>query len=246
MRKVRENWVLRTGQPFKQDDWETAKRQALREFSGWRYAAATISASRASVDPATHSASLFVEIASGPPFRFGELRVSGTKRYSDQLIENLAPMRPGETYDREKVTLYTRRLLESGYFASVQAEVDSQPSAADATPLRVAVIEAPQHHFETGVGYNTDVGPKLQARYTNQDVFSRAWRFGSQLNLDEKIKNLTVNLDTPPRPGGVWNSFFARAREEDIQNELTREQAFGHIYNIGASAAPTSLITSVH
>jgi len=121
MRKVRENWLLRTGQPFKQDDWEAAKRQALREFSGWRYAAATISASRATVDPVSHRASLFLEMASGPPFRFGELRVSGTKRYSDQLIMNLTPVKPGETYDREKVTLYTRRLLESGYFASVQA-----------------------------------------------------------------------------------------------------------------------------
>ena len=37
---------------------------------------------------------------------------------------------------------------------------------ADAAPLRVAVIEAPKHHFESGVGYNTDVGPRLEARYT--------------------------------------------------------------------------------
>ena len=244
--RVQEGWSLRKGEPFRQEDWADAKRRAVRTLSGWRYAAAEIAKSEADIDPDGHKAKLLVDLDSGPPFRFGELRISGTRRYPDRLVENLAPMKPGETYDREKVTLYTRRLLESGYFASVQAEVDSQPSAAEATPLRVAVIEAPQHHFESGIGYNTDVGPKLEARYTNQDVFSRAWRFGSQLNLDEKIKNLTLNLDTPPRPGGVWNSLFVRAREEDIQNELVREQAFGHIYNIGASAAPTSLITSVH
>lgn len=244
--RVQEGWLLRKGQPFRQEDWSDAKQRAVRTLSGWRYAAAEIAESEADIDPEGHKARLLVDLESGPPFRFGELRISGTRRYPDRLVENLAPMKPGETYDREKVTLYTRRLLESGYFASVQAEVDSQPAAAEATPLRVAVIEAPQHHFESGIGYNTDVGPKLEARYTNQDVFSRAWRFGSQLNLDEKIKNLTLNLDTPPRPGGVWNSLFVRAREEDIQNELTREQAFGHIYNIGASAAPTSLITSLH
>jgi translocation and assembly module TamA len=187
-----------------------------------------------------------VEIESGPRFRFGELRISGTRRYSDALVQNLSPVRAGETYDRDKVTLYTRRLLESGYFASVQADIEAQTASADAAPVRVAVIEAPKHHFESGIGYNTDVGPKLEARYTNQDVFSSAWRFGSSLNLDEKIKNLTLNLDTPPRPGGVWNSFFTRGREQDIQNELTREFAFGHLYNIGASAAPTSIITSAH
>jgi translocation and assembly module TamA len=244
--RVQEGWGLRKGQPFRQEDWADAKRRAVRTLSGWRYAAAEIGQSEARIDPDKHQASLLVELESGPPFRFGELRISGTRRYPDRLVENLAPMKPGETYDRDKVTLYTRRLLESGYFASVQAEVDSQPAAAEATPLRVAVIEAPKHHFESGIGYNTDVGPKLEARYSNQDVFSSAWRFGSQLNLDEKIKNLQVNLDTPPRPGGVWNDFFARAREQDIQNELIRELSFGHVYNIGASAAPTSLITSAH
>jgi translocation and assembly module TamA len=244
--RVQEGWSLRRGQPFRQEDWADAKRRAVRTLSGWRYAAADIAESEADIDPEGHKASLRVELESGPRFRFGELRISGTRRYSDQIVANLSPVRPGDTYDRDKVTLYTRRLLESGYFASVQAEVDSQPAAADATPLRVAVIEAPKHHFESGIGYNTDVGPKLESRYTNQDVFSSAWRFGSQLNLDEKIKNLTLNLDTPPRPGGVWNSFFTRAKEQDIQNELTREIAFGHLYNIGAQAAPTSLITSVH
>jgi len=244
--RVQEGWLLRKGQPFRQEDWNDAKRRAVRTLSGWRYAAADIAESEADIDPDSRKAALRVELETGPRFRFGELRISGTKRYPDELVQNLAPIKPGDTYDRDQVTLYTRRLLESGYFASVQAEVDSQPSAADATPLRVAVIEAPKHHFESGIGYNTDVGPKLEARYTNQDVFSRAWRFGSQLNLDEKIKNLTLNLDTPPRPGGVWNSFFTRAREQDIQNELTRELAFGHIFNIGAQAAPTSFITSVH
>lgn len=244
--RVQEGWSLRKGQPFRQEDWNDAKRRAVRTLSGWRYAAADLADSQATIDPEGHRASLYVELESGPPFKFGDLRISGTRRYPDRLVQNLAPVRPGETYDREKVTLYTRRLLESGYFASVQAEIDAQPSAAQASPLRVAVIEAPKHHFESGIGYNTDVGPKLEARYSNQDVFSSAWRFGSSLHLDEKIKNLTLNLDTPPRPGGVWNSLFTRAKEQDIQNELTREIAFGHIYNIGATAAPTSFITSAH
>lgn len=244
--KVQEGWLLRRGQPFRQEDWNDAKRRAVRTLSSWRYAAANLADSQATIDPEGHRASLFVELESGPRFHFGELRISGTRRYPDALVANLAPVKPGETYDREKVTLYTRRLLESGYFASVQAEVDSQTASASASPLRVAVIEAPKHHFESGIGYNTDVGPKLEARYTNQDVFSSAWRFGSSLHLDDKIKNLTLNLDTPPRPGGVWNSFFTRAKEQDIQNELTREFAFGHLYNIGATAAPTSFITSAH
>ena len=244
--RVREGWSLRPGQPFRQEEWDTAKRQALRTLSGWRYAATDIADSQASIDPEGRHASLFLEIESGPPFRFGELRISGTKRYSDAIVKNLSSVRAGDVYDREKLVLYQRRLLESGYFASVQAEIDAQTTAAAASPLRVAVIEAPKHHFESGIGYNTDVGPKIEARYSNQDVFSSAWRFGSTLNLDQKIQNLQLNLDTPPREGGVWNSFFTRARAQDIQNEQIREIAFGHLYNMGAGAAPAALVTSAH
>jgi translocation and assembly module TamA len=246
LERVRQNWTLRPGRPFRQDDWEAAKRQAVRDLSGWRYAAASITDSRAAVDPQAQRASLFVEMASGPPFRFGELHVSGTRRYSDAIIENLVPVHPGETYDREKVILYQRRLLESGYFASVQAEIDAQPAFADAAPLRVAVIDAPKHHFESGIGYNTDVGARLQARYSNQDVLGTAWRFNSSLNLDQKIQSLPLEFNTPPRAGGVWNSFTARARQQDIQNQITREFAVGASQNYGASAAPTSYLVSAH
>jgi translocation and assembly module TamA len=246
LERVRENWALRRGQPFREDAWESAKRQAVRELAGWRYAAAAVAKSEARINPEDHSASLFVELSSGPPFRFGELRITGAKRYPDALIENLVPVRPGDVYDREKVILYQRRLLESGYFASVQAEIDAQPQLAEAAPLRVSVIEAPQHHVESGIGYNTDVGPQLQARYTNEDVLGSAWRFGSSLNLDRKIQNLQLDLDTPPRSGGVWNNMFARARDQDIENEITREVAVGISQVYGAAEAPYSYIVSAH
>ena len=246
LRRVRQGWTLRPGQPFRQVDWEAAKRQAVRELSGWRYAAASIGESEARIDPETHSAYLSVEIVSGPPFRFGELRITGTKRYTDALVASLVPVRPGDVYDRDMVVLYQRRLLESGYFASVQAEIDQQPAVADAAPLRVAVIEAPQHHIEWGVGWNTDVLWQLKARYSNQAFLNSAWRFNSTLNLDDKIKSLQLDFDSPPQAGGVWNSYFTRAREEDIQNQTTRELAAGVLRNYGAQAAPSALIISAH
>ena len=246
LQRARQNWTLRPGQPFRQDEWESAKRQAVRDLAGFRYAAATLASSEARIDPETHRASLHVEIASGPPFRFGELRITGTRRYSDALVANLAPVHPGDAYDREKLILYQRRLLETGYFASVQAEIDQQPGVADAAPLRVSVIEASQHHVEWGISYNTDVGPRLQAAYTNQDVLGSAWRFGSDLNLDQKIQNLTLNLNTPPREGGIWDTIFTRARQQDIQNQITREFAVGVSQNYGAQAAPSALTVSAH
>jgi translocation and assembly module TamA len=246
LEQVREGWRLRAGQPFRQGAWEEAKRVAVRALARWRYAAASIAASEARIEPQARSASLLVEIESGPPFRFGPLRVSGNRRYPDGVIENLSPVRAGEAYDRDKLLLYQRRLLETGYFASVQMDIDAQPHEAEAATLRVAVLEAPSQSVETGIGYTTDAGPKFELRYGNQDVRDSAWRFKSALALDEKVQNLQLNLDLPPRPGARWNSLFARARQTDIQNESTRELAAGLAHNFGREAEPSALIVSGH
>jgi translocation and assembly module TamA len=245
-KRVRDTWLLRRGQPFRQADWDAAKRRALRELSTFRYAGARITESRALVDPQDARATLTVQFASGPPYRFGEIRVNGTRRYSDELVENLSPFRAGDDYDHDKLLLYQRRLLESGYFVSVQADVEPEETSPEAALVRVAVIEAPTHHVEAGIGYSTDAGPRLELRYSNQDLFDTAWRFRSALRLDEKIRNLQFDFDSPPRTGGYWTSFFARARETDIQNERTRELAAGTAYNWGVELTPTALIASAH
>ena len=246
LRRVRETWPLRRGQPFRQADWDAAKRRALRELGSWRYAAARVADSRALVDPETRRASLMVELDSGPPYRFGEIRVSGVKRYSERLVENLSPFRAGDIYDRDRLLVYQRRLLESGYFVSVQADIEPEDGHPDAAPVRVAVLEAPTQHVEAGIGYSTDAGPRVELRYSNQDLFDSAWRFRSGLRMDQKIQNLQLDFDSPPLPRGRWNSFFARARQTDIQNEFTREFALGAAHNWGAELTPSSLIVSGH
>ena len=244
--RVRERWRLRRGEPFRQSDWDAAKREAARELASWRYAAARVADSQATIDPEKREARLDIELASGPAFRFGPVRVTGLKRYADAVAENLNPIREGQTYDRDLVLTYQRRLLETGYFASVQADIDAHPLLADAAPLRVSVIEASSQHVETGVGYNTDGGARAELSYSNQDVFDSAWRFKSALRVDQKIQQLDANLDTPPRPGGRWNSVFGRARQADIQNETTRELSLGVSHNLYDRMAPIALIVSGH
>ena len=245
-KRVRQTWNLRRGEPFRQADWDAAKRAAVREMAAWRYAAASVADSRATIDPQAARASLTIEIESGPPFRFGELRVSGTRRYPEATVTNLSPIRPGDDYDRDKVLLYQRRLLETGYFASVQADIDPQPRVADASPLRVSVIEASSQHFETGLSYNTDVGLRAETGYSNQDIFDSSWRFRSALKLDQKIQDLRLDFDSPPRPGAQWYNFFTSARQQDIQNERTREFAVGMARNFGFERTPSAWLLSWH
>jgi translocation and assembly module TamA len=246
LRRIRDTWPLARGQPFRQEAWDNAKRQAVRELSERRYAAARIVASRAEIDPQSRSALLTVDIASGPPFRFGPARVSGAKRYPEQLVLNLNPVRPGDPYDRKALATYQRRLLETGYFVSAQVDVDPEAGDPDAAPVRVALIEGSAQHVEAGVGYSTDAGQRLELRYSNQDTRDSAWRFKSGLRLDTKTQELELNLDSPPLAEARWNSGFARARRTDIQNQQTAETAVGVSHNWLSGGTPSSVTVSGH
>lgn len=244
--RVRATWALPRGQPFRQEDWENAKRRAVRELARWRYAAARLGESEAQVDPATRQARLSVALESGPPFRFGPVQVSGTRRYPAQIVENMNPARPGDDYDRDVLVVYQRRLVETGYFASVQAEIDTQAASAAAAPLRVAVVEGQSKNVETGVSYNTDVGPRLQLRYGDQDLRDSAWRLRSGLSVDRKKQVVQLDLDSPPRRNARWNNFFTSASRSDIQNEVTRAFALGVAHNFGTDLANSAAILSWH
>jgi translocation and assembly module TamA len=241
---MRKAWSLPRGQPFRQEDWDAAKQGAARALSGWRYAAARVASSEARIDPATREARLSVVLDSGPAYRFGEVSVRGTQRYAPELVANLSPVRPGEDYDRERLIVYQRRLAETGYFASVRADIDTQAPDPAAAPLRVAVIEAPAKQFEAGISYNTDVGPRLQLRYSDHDLAGADWRLRSSLSLDDQIQEVQLDLDSPPGDEGRFNNWFGRARRKDIQNELARTFSLGVAHNVGTDVAPSAVILS--
>lgn len=243
---VRERWRLAPGDPFRQADWDTAKQDALARLARGRYAAASIAESAARIDSDQRSAHLQLQLDSGPVFHAGPTVVSGLRRYPAAVVENLNPLRTGEPYDALKLDLFQRRLLETGYFNAVHFAVDPDPAQASNAPLRVNVIEGPSQRIDTGVAFSTDTRLGLTVDYSNVNIFDSAWRFRPRLNLNQKEQALLLNLDTPPRPGGVWNTYSTRLQRRDIQGEVTREAMVGYAHNWGLEAMPSQVSVSAH
>ena len=243
---VRRGWLLRPGDAFRQADWEAAKRGAVAELSRELYAAASIVASEARVDPDTRTATLRVELDSGPPYRFGEVEVSGTRRYPASIVENLYPIRPGDEYDASRVIVFQRRLIETGYFATAQVTVERDPAKADAAPVDVAVSEGRAQRIDTGVNFSTDTQLGAQLSYSHQDLWGSAQRLRSQFKIDSKTQTADLSVDTPPRAGGVWNTVNARYEVTDIENQKTDGTAFGVSYNWGVERTPSQVSLSGH
>jgi translocation and assembly module TamA len=246
MAAVRREWRLQAGQPFRQADWEAAKRAAVFELARELYAAASIVASEARVDPEQQTATLRMELDSGPPFRFGAVQVSGTRRYSPAIVENLYGIRPGDEYDATRLAVFQRRLLETGYFATAQIAVDRDPANAEAAPVEVTVAEARTQRIDTGVSFSTDTRLGAQLNYSHQDLASSALRLRSLIKVDEKTQTVEGSVDTPPRSGGFWNTVQARYEATDIQNQRTDGFMVGGSYNWGVERTPSQISLSGH
>ncbi len=226
-RRVREQWALPAGEVFRQGAWEAAKKNALELLGEDRYAAASITNSRATVDPDSASADLEVELNHGPAFAFGSVAVKGLSRYPAESVTNLAPFRAGEPYSKEKVDIFVRRLTTTGYFASAQVTVDRNPALAGAAPVQVSVIEAPTRRLDASVGYSTDARYRSSIGWRDVDLMGAGRRLSAEAKIESFLQSLTAGLEFPAGNDGWANSLDATLARTDLQNLVTRGITLG-------------------
>lgn len=184
-REIERDWRLPTGQPFTQDGWSSAKTQALRQLVARRYPAGRLAGSLADVDAPSHTASLRVDLDSGPLYRLGPMQVSGVERYDPVLVPRLARLNQGEVYDLNRLVEAQLRLASSGYFDSAYVFINPENDPL-AVPVQVQVREAKLQKIILGVGVTTDSGPRASVEHTHLRVPAIGWRATTKLQLEKK------------------------------------------------------------
>ena len=231
--KLRRDWGLPQGAIFDQTTWDRAKVRAVQTLAASPYAAAALTSSEARIDPAVREADLSVEIASGPPFRIGDIEVTGLRRYSADLVRNFSTQKRGDLHSGAALDQFVRRLNGSGYFASVQAVIDTDPANADDATIRVAVIEAPRKRFEGGVGFSTDTRFRVYASYRDVDIDGHATQFYADGRIETDQQGAALRFVRPPNDHGWVDSVGARYQQTDLNNLQTK--------SIGASVRRASI-----
>src|SRR5690606_5585107 len=97
LKELREAWSLKKGEPFRNQEWETAKRDLIAAISETDFALARIQTSQARVDADAARVALSVTVASGPAIVLGDLEVEGLRRVPESLIRRYVTYQPGKT-----------------------------------------------------------------------------------------------------------------------------------------------------
>ncbi|MDB5768119.1 MAG: outer membrane protein [Collimonas fungivorans] len=227
VRQIQRNWGLPAGQPFRQADWAKAKDDGLQVLLKKRYPAAKVAHSEARVTPEDNDAELSVQYDSGPPFTLGALHITGTKRYPASIIENVSPLQVGEEYSVDRLLLLQRQIQNTPYFGNVIVSINDDPAHALETPVNVQVTEFQTQRVRTGLGYASDTGAQVQGRYTNYNIFGKAWVFDAQTKIEQRRQYAALDLSMPPDKRSFVNGINGSYDRTTLQGVDLRSMKIG-------------------
>lgn len=193
---IQNDWSLRTGMRFTQEQWDAAKLQALRQLIRERFPTGQLGATLADIDAQTSQARLSVTLDSGPGYRLGELQIKGLQQFDTALVTRLARIPVGATYNQQDLIAAQQRLATSGYFDSAYVSLDTSGDP-DNAPVVVQLREGKLKKIVLGVGISTDSGPRLSVEHTNNKVPLLGWRALSKISIDKETQLISTEL-TPP------------------------------------------------
>ena len=231
--QLRRDWRLPAGQPFRQDDWNTAKQQVLAHLLAAEHADAQLLDSEASIDADKHQADLHAHYDAGRRYRFGTLRIEGLQRYDPSLIERYnRSVSPGEPYREDRLNALQSTLQATPYFSSVQTGIDREAAEVDAdgtaiAPVVVRVRERAPQRVSFGAGASSNTGARVEFNYHDNDLLGRAWELDSGLRLEQKKQTAYADVFLPPDDRFRRNSVGVMAEATDIAGLKTERYAFG-------------------
>jgi translocation and assembly module TamA len=168
MAQVQKAWPMRSGTPFRNPLWVDAKSALLTQLRSAGFVAASFDDTRATIDPVNHTAQLTLRINSGPLFRSGTVEIEGLALHERSAVLNQARFGAGTPLTDALLLDFQERLLKSGLFEQVSVTFDTDAAQAAAATVKVRVKELAPHQLVTGVGYSSNVGPRVTAEYVGR------------------------------------------------------------------------------
>jgi len=132
-----------------------------------------------------------IDYDSGERYRFGKVTFEGSQ-IRDEYLQNLVPFHEGEYYQTQELAELNRRLSATGWFKSVIVAPEFEKARkTKILPLHGVVSPRTENTIETGVGYSTDVGPRVKATWKKPWVNS----YGHSLTTSASISAPEQQLD---------------------------------------------------
>lgn len=185
------------------------------------------------VDPVERTADISLTYVTGERYRLGAVSFQQGHGFEPQLLDQFVTFEPGEPFHAGEIAKLSRDLSNSGYFSGV--DVDASPNRAEdgVIPVNIGLTPRKRRSIAAGVGFSTDVGPRLRGNWREHYINPMGHRRGLETELSEPRQNLTgwyeLPLDPPMTDSIRLSTGYQREHIEDVESErLTLGQQWRH------------------
>lgn len=216
---LREDWPLRTGQPFRDDDWRRAKATTVARFRAQAYVGAQWQDTRARVDLGPKRADLSGMLDSGPMFRAGALNIQGLEHHDPKVVDNLANYDIGVPATEDFLLDFQERLQRSGLFDRASVTIATGADDPAAAPVNVRLTERALQDATLGVGISANLGPEVTLEHVHRRPFGYALVARNKFDLAQKRQKWEGEVSTHVLPGLYRNLIGGAASFEESDTD---------------------------
>ena len=179
------------GTVLNHSDYEGFKKDLTRVALRKGYFDSQFNKSQLGIALDRHQAFWDIDYDSGQRYRFGDVTFEGSQ-IRDEYLQNLIPFKEGDFYESKDLAELNRRLSATGWFNSVVVAPEfDKARQSKVLPLHGVVSPRTENTIETGVGYSTDVGPRVKATWKKPWMNS----YGHSLTTSASISAPEQQLD---------------------------------------------------
>src|SRR5699024_6885936 len=157
---VRQHEALQTGKAIEHNHYDDLKGKLVQIAADRGYMQSKLTDHRLEIDIKKRLAEAYLGLNSGPRYHFRRIRIEQDILHQ-KLADKFVNIKENDMYESDQLIKLQQALSTSGYYRNVRirTETDDDEQAVDV----VASAEArPRHGYMAGVGYSTDVGPRLR------------------------------------------------------------------------------------
>ena len=218
--KLQVKLLKTTGSPLDHAQYEKMKRRILSLALERGYLKGAFTENKLLVDKELNQAYFKLVFASGKRMVFGQVVVNQDILNPD-FVDRFIAIKTGEFYTIEQLVKTHNDLSKSGYFELIDVRPGTENNGGE-VPVTISLQPKKRHHYSFGVGFDTDIGPLVDAAYTNRRLNRRGHFLTSELNLSPVLSTASVEYNVPlNNPISESFSFGGGLKREDTDSFKT-------------------------
>ncbi len=190
---------MKVGDVLLHSAYEKAKNQITSAASEEGYIDADLVLHRVLIDPVAYEAAVEFHIDTGPRYYLGKVQFK-QDLLDDKYLRKFVRFKPGDVYDPNRLLALQGRLLGMEYYDSVEiVPLTEQAGSDNEIPIEVIAHRNKANKYRVGVGYGTDVGPRLLLEYHRRYIGRRGHKFKSEISVSEPLQSVVAEYRIPFR-----------------------------------------------